>query len=70
MIKYIAMLKDLRVGHDKLGRLKRASTPLGVQNYLTVTWDELVPFPTSKSCRLFSLTTLLTFGSLVPEVQR
>ncbi|TAQ84346.1 hypothetical protein B7494_g7332 [Chlorociboria aeruginascens] len=47
MIKYIAKLKDLRVAHDKLGRLKRAKTPLGVENYLTVTWDELVPFPTT-----------------------
>jgi linoleate 10R-lipoxygenase len=48
MLKYLAKLKDLRVAHDKLGRLKRAKTPTGVQCYLTIQWDQLVSFPTSK----------------------
>ncbi|MCJ1465542.1 hypothetical protein MMC07_004160 [Pseudocyphellaria aurata] len=51
MIKYIALTKELRVAHDKLGRLKRAKTPEGVENYLTEQWNQLVPSPTTWSLR-------------------
>ncbi|MCJ1476683.1 hypothetical protein MMC13_005351 [Lambiella insularis] len=45
-IKYIATTRELRVAHDKLGRLKRAKTPYGVECYMTIQWDQLVQFPT------------------------
>ena len=51
MLKYLARLRDLRVAHDKLGRLKRAKAPHGGENYLSVTWDQLVPLPTTWNLR-------------------
>ena len=49
MLKYMAKLKDLRVAHDKLGRLKRVKVPSGIEQYMTVQWDRITPFPTSES---------------------
>lgn len=65
MLKYLATLKDLRVAHDRLGRLKMAKTPRGVESYMTVTWDELVPFPTSKFTKSYT-----TSGSINFEAER
>ena len=63
MIKHVAKLHELRPAHDTLGVLKTAVMPkplrdvsmaedakesLEYKYYLTPTWDELVPFPTSK----------------------
>ena len=46
MLKYMAKLKDPRVAHDKLGRV---NAPSGIEQYMTVQWDRLTPFPTSES---------------------
>ncbi|MCJ1308958.1 hypothetical protein MMC25_002613 [Agyrium rufum] len=51
MLKHLATLRSLRVAHDKLGRLKRVETPYGVKTYMSVQWDQLVPFPTTWNLR-------------------
>ena len=50
MLKYVAGLSNLRYAKDEAGYLKRVKTPgeNGVESYMTVKWDQLVPFPTSK----------------------
>lgn len=49
MIQEIAKLDFLRRAHDVEGRINKAKTPDGVERYLTYEFDQLVPFPTSKS---------------------
>lgn len=67
MLKCIATTKDLRVAHDKLGRLKRVKTPYGVESYMTAQWDQLVSFPTSesKSSPPFPMPALPILSSLL-----
>ena len=57
LVKYAATLDHLREAHDTMGRIKEVKTPVmhrGVEDqyrkrFMTVKWDEVVPFPTSKS---------------------
>lgn len=51
MLKHIAKLKDVRVAHDTLGRLKRVKTQNSLEGFMTITWDQVVPFPTTWSIR-------------------
>ena len=49
MIKQTAKLDCLRRAHNVEGRINTVKTPDGVKRYLTQEFDELVPFPTSRS---------------------
>ncbi|KAH7039913.1 uncharacterized protein B0I36DRAFT_309597 [Microdochium trichocladiopsis] len=51
MVKHTAHLKELRVAHDKIGRLKRVQTPRGNWYYATVQWDNLVSSPITWNLR-------------------
>ena len=62
MLKFVAGgtgLGNLRYAKDEAGCLKRVRTPRGgAESYMTVKWDQLVPFPTS----MF----VLSFGLFIP----
>lgn len=62
MLKHTASMKQVRVAHDKLGRLRRITTPAGLPGYpqanadalpryLSPQWDALLPFPTTWDIR-------------------
>lgn len=51
MIKHAASLKNLRVAHDKLGRLKKVRTPEGSEKYCNTQWNQLLPSPATWNLR-------------------
>ena len=60
MLKHAATLKELRVAHDKRGRLKRVTTPSGLAGYkagdelvryASPQWGQLLPFPATWEVR-------------------
>lgn len=57
MLKHVAHMSNLRVAHDKLGRLKRVKTPTGLDRYATPQWHDLVPYPTTWNLRFDGLGT-------------
>lgn len=62
MLKFVAGtgLENLRHAKDEAGHLKRVRTPRGgAESYMTVKWDQLVPFPSS-------MFILLLFSSPFP----
>ena len=63
MLKFVAGkgLDNLRYVKNEAGCLKRVRTPRGgAESYMTVKWDQLVPFPTSMFVFLsFSLASSL-----------
>ena len=68
MLKFVAGrngLENLRYAKDEAGYLKRVRTPggeAGAESYMTVKWDQLVPFPSSMFCGISSPP--LSFPSL------
>ena len=64
MLKFVAgkNLGNLRYAKDEAGCLKRVRTPRGgAESYMTVKWDQLVPFPTSMFVFLSFSSSLLCF---------
>lgn len=55
MLKHVAHMSNLRVAHDKLGRLKRVKTPTGLDRYTSPQWHDLVPYPTTWNLRFDGL---------------
>ncbi|KAF2669019.1 heme peroxidase [Microthyrium microscopicum] len=55
LLKSTAQWKNLRVAHDKLGRLRRVHTPDGLVRYTDVQWGELLPSPVTWNLRFDGL---------------
>lgn len=51
MVKHIATTKNLRVGHDLTGVLKKVHTPDGEIRYCSPRWDVLVSSPSTWTLR-------------------
>jgi len=51
MLKHVATLKNLRVAHDKEGRLKKVKTPEGLERYCSSQWNVLLPSPATWNIR-------------------